>query len=485
MPLPMITGPYPTFRPLGPDKTYLEYEGSTITIPLTAKKDGRTLSEEVQLRAFMRLELEPPYLNNIGTREFQFTIRDWELHGTCAVLNELFFNDPRGHFHVHEGRADYIPATMTFRVSNHVLPRFEIPRDTILPGPTPRPGPVTDPIFGDPRNIEIKNLNSHAFRVWDTITESDGNKWVYSSPNNKIYFQLLPLKRLIDARVHNILPPRILGALATVTPESPLLIFHKKPPGLVGERDFNILEARDRARYLLAISDFAVEGQSQTPHGPLSVMRAVLPDRGASVNIARSQSNTPLSTNSREADALEIRWTAPADVAGPGPTGQLMARVLTDAKLESLTGYLQVVSPARSICTALQAPDLGRPIDSADFPANIHYSINFHVYVNQVRMVEDAAGVAHAYGIHRIPPRDVTVAFDKTHVGTVLARQLMLGKGHCTGMHTISREEFRDGQNYCRYWQSVPLRIDRLGQPDDPWRNYREYDRTVDYWSRS
>ena len=47
MPKPMISGPYRTFRRLNPDQAFLEFEGSTITIPMRGRRlagramDGR------------------------------------------------------------------------------------------------------------------------------------------------------------------------------------------------------------------------------------------------------------------------------------------------------------------------------------------------------------------------------------------------------------------------------------------------------------
>ena len=37
MPTPIISGPQKTFRPVLPGHSFVEYEGSTITIPLTVK----------------------------------------------------------------------------------------------------------------------------------------------------------------------------------------------------------------------------------------------------------------------------------------------------------------------------------------------------------------------------------------------------------------------------------------------------------------
>ncbi len=97
MPNPIISGPYKTFRPVLCGHSFVEYEGSTITIPLTVKLPrGELKTGPIQLHAFMRLEVFPAYLNGLGTREFQFIIRDWELFGYSELLNELFYGNPLG-----------------------------------------------------------------------------------------------------------------------------------------------------------------------------------------------------------------------------------------------------------------------------------------------------------------------------------------------------------------------------------------------------
>jgi hypothetical protein len=109
------------------------------------------------------------------------------------------------------------------------------------------------------------------------------------------------------------------------------------------------------------------------------------------------------------------------------------------------------------MCTADQGPEPGALTDSADFPARIVYAINYNIFVNKVRFIEDQAGIAQAVGVHAIPPRDVRVAFDKPHAGDVLGQYLEFREGTCTGMKEISADEFYRGIEYCRYWRSVRL----------------------------
>jgi hypothetical protein len=119
MPKTMISGHYRTFRDLNPGETYIEYEGSTITIPIRVKQGDRWLEERLKLRAFMRLEVFPPHLNGLGTREFQFIIRDWELFGFSPLLNKLFMGNERGYMDPSRRSARAEHAVMTFCVAHH------------------------------------------------------------------------------------------------------------------------------------------------------------------------------------------------------------------------------------------------------------------------------------------------------------------------------------------------------------------------------
>lgn len=65
---PIISGPYRTFRRLQQHESYLEYEGSTITIPMRGRESlaDPWMEDEISLRAFMRLEIYPAYVNKLG-----------------------------------------------------------------------------------------------------------------------------------------------------------------------------------------------------------------------------------------------------------------------------------------------------------------------------------------------------------------------------------------------------------------------------------
>ena len=48
-----------------------------------------------------------------------------------------------------------------------------------------------------------------------------------------------------------------------------------------------------------------------------------------------------------------------------------------------------------------------------DFPAMIVYNAIYDIYIDDVRVAENRAGVAFATGVMEIPPRNITVAFNK------------------------------------------------------------------------
>lgn len=63
----------------------VEYERSVIRIPITFGGDTKP-REILELTAFMKLEREAPVRNTIGYRQFEFTIREWELFGYSEAL---------------------------------------------------------------------------------------------------------------------------------------------------------------------------------------------------------------------------------------------------------------------------------------------------------------------------------------------------------------------------------------------------------------
>lgn len=440
MPRPIIQGPYRTFRRLNHNETFLEFEGSTITIDLKARKPGGPwMHEELKLRAFMRLEIFPPYINNLGTREFQFIIRDWWLNGKSEMLSELFFDDPRGYWlgnekQPHPRYRDYVPATVTFRVSNHY--------DVTVDG-----GGTADTLFASADSLEIRNLTSHDLRTWSPIEER-GEALTYNLPGNRIYWQILSPEAVKQSRARGLFGERADG---------PVIVFHNKARG------FDLGNERDRADHLLAVGGLPGEDQRGDRRFAAGAPYA---REGHLLEALKVQQdgNVTLSPLYRPKGDLEIRWA----LAEGGPAA--VGRALKDAG-GVLSGAIRIGSPSRSLGTADQGPVGDEPADCCDFPARITYAINYSIAVNSEEFVEDQAGIAIAVGVDDIPPRNVTVAFDKPHIGHVLSRYLEFGPGHCTGMHEISQAEYDHGVNFCRYWRTVPL------DPTDPgWASFEDFD---------
>lgn len=456
MPKPIISGPYRTFRRLNPDESFLEFEGSTITIPMKGRRSPNDpwMEDEIKLKAFMRLEIFPPYVNNLRTREFQFIIRDWYLYGKSLMLNRLFFDDPRGFWlgDATKGKYnDYAPAVVTFRVSNNYDVR-------IFDGGSLK---VCD-IFGPTNTLEVKHLTSHDLRTWVDLPEREEGL-LYSLAQNVIYWQIMSPTLLDDNKD--------LGDLIGDRSTGPLIVFHKKPAG-ESQDTFDLTDARERTEYLLAIASVAPEKL----HDDGSVaITARAPRVGGPSRLRNMQvqlpGNTVVSPLYRPRRPLEIVWRFAAGVD--------LAKLIDTADKATegrLSGVIRIVSPSRSLGTADQGPDVGDPIDSADFPARLTYAINYNISVNQEEFVEDQAGIAIAVGALEVPPRDVTVAFDKPHVGRVLSQYLEFGPGHCTGMHEITQGEYNAGVNFSRYWRTVPL-----DPTDSAWADFEDYDPQTEY----
>jgi hypothetical protein len=86
----IITGALGHF-PVG---STIEFEGSTITIPIQAMlANGWISTEEIDFRAFMRLDLDRRVLNQLGRTQFEFNIVVWELYGRSEILSEKIGED--------------------------------------------------------------------------------------------------------------------------------------------------------------------------------------------------------------------------------------------------------------------------------------------------------------------------------------------------------------------------------------------------------
>lgn len=469
---PIVSGPYRTFRELNRNESYIEYEGSTITIPMKGRRSpGEPWMEEtVKLEAFMRLEIYPPYINNLGTREFQFTIRDWDLYGKSPMLNQLFFGDPRGQLVTDEksGFSDYVPAVLTFRVNDTY--RMTVSKET---------NNSVRELFGSDFDIEIRNLTSHHLRVWAPSGEKGDGVPQYSHPNNRIYWQIVSTGVLKENSL-----TYLVGALkerdeAEILSGGAFLLFHKKAPNIPGDSaEFDVSNPEDRARYLLAVSTVAPQSMTTVRGDTKMMARATLPMRGLNGAMVQKQENAVLSSLHRQIEGLDIRIPLAPGINSAGDFGEIANKVRKDAGSDLLKGEIVITSASRSIGTSDQAPEKGEALDSADFPARITYAINYDIFINRERFVEDQAGVAIAVGVEDVPPRDVRVAFEKPQEGLVVGRHLDFSAGRCTGMNEIPPYRFHEGMNFSRYWRTVPLESERLNSAAgefldyDPSRNY-------------
>lgn len=96
-----------------------------------------------------------------------------------------------------------------------------------------------------------------------------------------------------------------------------------------------------------------------------------------------------------------------------------------------------------------------------DYPAMIVYNAIYDIYVNDVKVGENRAGVAFATGVMEIPPRNITVAFNKPFgfslkgaqasgplkdmAGTYCPYDLCFDPGTCEDMEQINAAQFNAG----------------------------------------
>ena len=411
MPVPIISGPYKTFRPVLSGHSFVEYEGSTITIPLTVKmKDGTLKTTPIQLEAFMRLEVFPAYINGLGTREFQFIIRDWELFGYSELLNELFYGDPLG-------------------------------RDR-----GPGFGGIANPLDNRRREIAAMTFTlSRNFFKYDDNNNANLAPVEGVDPDTKVRTQLLQIDNLTS---HDFDDNFIYWQIEPGKDNGMTVLFHSKRAsqgkvqkialGAAGAKGVQSIMGDDR-KFLLARAEVAAADPEKTLRAGDEFVATLTEEEHSELIVTPSEGNSTVSKLIKPRRPVTIRWRL-GENPQPGATGRI-----------------RIVSPAKSICTAHQGPSVGEKEDSVDFPARIMYAASYHIYINNQRFVEDQAGVALADGVHEIPPRDVTVAFDKPHAGHVLERYLEFGPGHCTGMHEIPVDRYMFGKNTSEYWRTQPL----------------------------
>lgn len=103
-----------------------------------------------------------------------------------------------------------------------------------------------------------------------------------------------------------------------------------------------------------------------------------------------------------------------------------------------VTFTLSDATQPKSICIARQR--------DSDYPAMIVYNAIYDVYVGSERILQNQPGTAVATPVYEIPPRNVTVAFEKPFESELFA----FSAGTCEGMESISQGEFEQGAEIAR-----------------------------------
>jgi hypothetical protein len=99
----------------------------------------------------------------------------------------------------------------------------------------------------------------------------------------------------------------------------------------------------------------------------------------------------------------------------------------------NVTFTLADTAQPKSLCIARQR--------ETDYPAQIIYNAIYDVYLGKEKIVSTQPGVAFAAPVWEIPPRNVTVAFEKPFDSKLFS----FSAGCCEGMRSISRDEFERG----------------------------------------
>lgn len=104
----------------------------------------------------------------------------------------------------------------------------------------------------------------------------------------------------------------------------------------------------------------------------------------------------------------------------------------------NITFTLSNVVQPKSICISQQR--------DADYPASIIYNAIYDVYLDKERIITNQPGTAFAVPVWEIPPRGVTVAFEKPFESDLF----QFSAGTCEGMNSITRAEFEQGVSQAR-----------------------------------
>lgn len=104
----------------------------------------------------------------------------------------------------------------------------------------------------------------------------------------------------------------------------------------------------------------------------------------------------------------------------------------------NITFTLSDTEQPKSLCVARER--------ESDYPATIIYNAIYDVYLDHEKIIENQPGVAFATPVWEIPPRNVTVAFEKPFESDLFD----FSAGSCEGMRPITSEEFNRGMTEAR-----------------------------------
>ena len=99
----------------------------------------------------------------------------------------------------------------------------------------------------------------------------------------------------------------------------------------------------------------------------------------------------------------------------------------------NITFTLSDTVQPKSVCIAQQR--------ETDFPAMIIYNAIYDVYLGKERIIANQPGTAFASPVWDVPPRNVTVAFEKPFESDLFS----FSAGTCEGMRSVNRDEFERG----------------------------------------
>jgi hypothetical protein len=116
-----------------------------------------------------------------------------------------------------------------------------------------------------------------------------------------------------------------------------------------------------------------------------------------------------------------------------------------------------------------------------DYPAMIVYDAIYDVYLNDVKIIDQQAGVAFATGVMEIPPRNITVAFYKPFSLSAARRKdakldaklgevdssFDLDAGTCEDMTQITPRQFNEGLRQALEFRSKSLSRRSAKKPAD------------------